>query len=212
MKSKHVFTGTLIIALLFATSVANAQIRIGVRSEVGLNTVTATKADFSVDNLNSFKVGPSVEFMLPLMGLGFDVSALYSNAKFTVKNVQDKENISKLYDVTEHFLDVPVNFKYKIGMLEPIDVFLAAGPYAQFKFGGDNIETMEKALSASIKDKKFQAGVNVGVGVEAFKLLQVGLSYRIKLTDDYSANTPEWTEALNNRKSGIWSLTASLYF
>lgn len=212
MKSKHVFTSTLIAALLLVSSMANAQLRVGLRAEVGLNTVTATKADFSVENLNSFKVGPSVEFMLPLVGLGVDASVLYSNEKLTVNNVQNKENISKLLDVKEHFVDVPVNLKYKIGLPLPVNMFVAAGPYAQFKVGGDDIATMEKTLSASIKDKKFQAGVNVGLGIEAFRTLQIGVNYRIKLTDDYSTDSADWNDLLNNRKDGIWSLTASLYF
>ena len=123
-----------------------------------------------------------------------------------------EKNVRTLFDVTEHFVDVPVNLKYTIGLPLPVNMFVAAGPYAQFKVAGSDVAAMEKELSADIKDKKFQAGVNVGVGVEAFKLLQVGLNYRIKLTDDYSANTPEWTDALSNRKSGFWSVTASVYF
>ena len=62
-----------------------------------------------------------------------------------------------------------------------------------------------------VKAKNFQAGINLGAGVELFERLAVGFNYRIKMTDDYSVSEPDFEE-LFNQKKGIWSVTATLFF
>ena len=73
---------------------------------------------------------------------------------------------------------------------------------------GDDIKF--SGVTDDIKAKAFEAGVNLGVGVELFKMLAVGVNYGIQLTDNYSVSKPVWSDALNNKK-GIWSFQATVY-
>lgn len=208
MKTKKLFLSAFIIMLMVGGT-ANAQLKFGVRGEVGINKPSFTKELYSVENMNAFKLGPTVEFMLPVVGLGVDGSLLYSNEKMNVKTVSDQGAETLIQDVQSHYIDVPVNLKYKIGIVGPVKAFLAAGPYAQFKVGGDEFSYGD--IKDKVEDKKFQAGINLGLGAEVINRVQLGFNYRMKLTDDYSVNEPTWKDLLNKNK-GFWSITAAVYF
>ena len=139
-------------------------------------------------------------------GLGLDVSVLYSNEKMEIK---DFKTDKALFEAENHYLDVPVNLKFKVGIVSPLKAYLAAGPYMQFKLSGDEFDW--DIITATIKEKNFQAGVNVGLGAEIFNSFQLGVNYRLKLTDDYSVSEPKWDDLFNENK-GFWALTATVYF
>ncbi|MDR2815696.1 MAG: PorT family protein [Proteiniphilum sp.] len=204
MKTNKLFLSSLILFLTMG-SAANAQLRFGVRGEVGLNTPSFSKDVIKVENLNSFRLGPTVEFMLPVVNFGVEGAILYSNDRMNVKGLSE-EGIQK---VSNHYLDVPVNLKYKIGFILPVKAYFAGGPYARFLVASDNFtwETIKDKVEA----KNFEAGVNLGAGVELFSRLAVGANYGIRMTDNYSVNEPKWTDAFNGKK-GSWSLTATVYF
>jgi hypothetical protein len=189
----------------------NAQVRFGAKGEVGINTPSLTKDVYSVENMNSYKIGPVAEFTLPLIGLGLDVSLLYSNEKMKVNKVNDEEKKVRIDELTSHYIDVPLNLKYRIGLLSLLKVYLAAGPYMQIKIAGDGSEKLEDVFG-DIGEKKFQSGLNFGIGADIISRVQVGFNYQLKLTDDYSVNEPKWDDALLNNNKGIWSLTASVFF
>ncbi len=209
MNSKKLFSGALMIAFLTIVSTANAQLRLGLKGEVGINKPLFTKDLYSVENMNAFKVGPSVEFMFSEQNLGIETSLLYSNEKMTVKNVESNGITNVLDKVSSHYVDIPVNLKYKIAIISPLKIYLAAGPYAQLKVAGD--EFTYDAFKNQVKNEKFQAGVNLGAGAELLSKIQVGFNYRMRLTDDYSSTQPQWEDILNENK-GFWSLSAALYF
>ena len=159
--------------------------------------------------MNDFKVGPTLEFMLPVVDFGIEGSVLYSNEKMNVKTVTEQEIKTIVEDISSHSIDVPVNLKYKIGLISPVKVFLAAGPYANFRLAGDDFEY--EAFMDKVEAKKFQAGINLGAGLELINRVAVGFNYRMKLTDDYAVNEPA-LEDIFNQKDGIWSVTATLFF
>lgn len=200
----------LAVALMLGVSFsANAQLKFGIRGEVGVNEPSLKKDDYKVENMNAFKIGPTVEFMIPLAGFGLDGSLLYSNEKMKVKNIDDGGTDNLLKEISSHYIDVPVNLKYKIGVIAPLKIYLAAGPYAQIKVGGDDFKIDD--ISTQVEDKNFQAGMNFGFGVDLIHRVQVGFNYRKKMTDNYSVDEPEWKDLLNDNK-GFWSMTASVYF
>lgn len=188
-------------------SSASAQFRLGIRGELGVNKLSANyKEMFSTENMNGFKVGPAFEFMLPVANFGIEGAILYSNDKMKVKDFSS----SNLFDdITSHYLDVPVNLKYKVGLISPIKVFIAAGPYVNFLLAGDEFTYTD--IKDKVKAKTFQAGLNVGIGTEILNKVQLGANYRLKLTDDYSVTQPDYSDAFNNR-DGLWSITAAFFF
>lgn len=205
MKKNRLLVIALIIAFSTIATTGYSQVRFGLRGEVGLNKATFSKEAIEVENLNTFKIGPTVEIMFPVMDFGVEASILYNNNKMDVAYLEDSSTPIK---VTNHYIDIPVNLKYKFGLISPVKIYAAAGPYAKIHVGGDDIKFAN--VTDDIKAKTFEAGVNLGLGVELFKRLAVGVNYGIQLTDDYSTNQPKWSDALNN-KDGLWSIQATVY-
>ena len=205
MKKNRLLVIALIIAFSTIATTGYSQVRFGLRGEVGLNKATFSKKAIEVENLNTFKIGPTVEIMFPVMDFGVEASILYNNNKMDVAYLEDS---STPIEVTNHYIDIPVNLKYKFGLISPVKIYAAAGPYAKIHVGGDDIKFSD--VTDDIKAKTFEAGVNLGLGVELFKRLAVGVNYGIQLTDDYSTNQPKWSDALNN-KDGLWSIQATVY-
>lgn len=205
MKKNRLLVIALIIAFSTIATTGYSQVRFGLRGEVGLNKATFSKEAIEVENLNTFKIGPTVEIMFPVMDFGVEASILYNNNKMDVAYLEDSSTPIK---VTNHYIDIPVNLKYKFGLISPVKIYAAAGPYAKIHVGGDDIKFAN--VTDDIKAKTFEAGVNLGLGVELFKRIAVGVNYGIQLTDDYSTNQPKWSDALNN-KDGLWSIQATVY-
>ncbi len=205
MKKNRLLVIALIVAFSTIATTGYSQVRFGLRGEVGLNKATFSKEAIEVENLNTFKIGPTVEIMFPVMDFGVEASILYNNNKMDVAYLEDS---STPIEVTNHYIDIPVNLKYKYGLISPLKIYAAAGPYAKIHVGGDDIKFAD--VTDDIKAKTFEAGVNLGLGVELFKRLAVGVNYGIQLTDNYSVNEPKWKDAFNN-KDGLWSIQATVY-
>lgn len=203
MKKNRFLVIALIVAFSTIATTGYSQLKFGLRGEVGLNKATFSKDAIDVENLNTFKIGPTIEFMFP-MDFGIEASLLYNNNRMEVKDGSALQDV----EVTNHYIDIPVNFKYKFGLISPVKIYAAAGPYARIHVAGDNINFDE--IIEDAKAKAFEAGVNIGIGVELFRKLAVGVNYGIPLTDNYSVNEAEWKDAFNN-KDGLWSIQATFY-
>lgn len=203
MKKNRLLVIALIVAFSTIATTGYSQLRFGLSGEVGLNKATFSKDAIDVENLNTFKIGPTVEFMFP-MDFGFEASLLYNNNKMEIK--EDGSAWQKVEE-TNHYIDIPVNLKYKYGLMLPVKIYATAGPYARLHVGGDDDF---RKVSDDIKAKSFEAGVNLGLGFELLRKVAVGVSYGIPLTDNYSVKAAKWTDAFNN-KDGVWSLQATFY-
>ncbi len=209
MKKNRFLILAVILAFSTITTTSYGQIRLGIRGEVGLNKASFSKDAIEVENLNSFKLGPTVEVMLPAINFGVEASVLYNNDRMDVAQLASGENSAREeISITNHYIDIPVNLKYKFGLLLPVKIYAAAGPYARIHVGGDDIKFSN--VTDDIKAKAFEAGVNLGLGLEVFSRLAVGVNYGMRLTDNYSADQPKWSDALNN-KDGVWSIQATVY-
>lgn len=208
-KNRLLLVVALVVAFSTIATSSYGQIRFGLRGEVGLNTPSFSKDALEVENLNSFKLGPTVEFMLPAMNFGLEASLLYNNDRMDVTHLVVGEGSSpEVVNATNHYLDVPLNLKYKFGLILPVKIYAAAGPYARFHIGGDDVDFSDGI--EQIKSKSFQAGINLGLGAEIFSRLAVGVNYGIHLTDNYSASTPTWEDVVN-KKDATWSIQATVY-
>ena len=209
MKKNRFLFLAIILAFSTITTTSYGQIRLGIRGEVGLNKASFSKDAIEVENLNSFKLGPTVEVMLPAMNFGVEASVLYNNDRMDVAQLTSGENSAREeISITNHYIDIPVNLKYKFGLLLPVKIYAAAGPYARIHIAGDDIKF--KNVVEDAKAKAFEAGINLGLGVEVFSRLAVGVNYGMQLTDNYSADKPVWSDALNNKKN-TWSIQATVY-
>jgi len=203
-------TGVAVLLLAMLSVPAFSQIRFGVKADVGLNNPSFNSDALKVENMTSYSIGPSIEAMILPLGvadLGIEASLLYNDNRMTVANLNGTTSEK---EVANRYLMLPVNAKLKFGMgMLPLRLYAAAGPYAGYLIQGDELDFNQAAND--IKAKEFQAGANIGVGFEILKMLQVGVNYRVQLTDNYAAEEPDWRDPLNG-KSESWSITGSIYF
>ncbi|GHT50771.1 membrane protein [Bacteroidia bacterium] len=157
-----------------------AQFHYGLKA--GVNLVEPDVKGFDVKSVTGFQVGPMIEFIVPVIGIGFDAAALYSQDEFKT-------------DANKNLL-IPVNLKYKLSLAGIVGAYAAVGPYASFNIDNDGIAGVAKA-------KSFGAGLNFGIGAEIFSKLQVGVTYQLGLTDNYEGAGALAGEALDSKVSGV---------
>lgn len=186
------------MAFLAVAIPAQAQLRFGIKGGLNITSVHFDSDLLKSDNITGFHIGPMIEATMPLLGLGFDAALLYSQKGMESSSSGVKTTMKTSY------IDVPVNLKWKFG-LPIVKAYLAAGPYASFRVGGDKIWNV---LSDQLETKSFGAGLNFGAGVEVFNHLQVGFNYELGLTDNFSAKKLD----LSSNKNRGWTVSAAILF
>ena len=186
------------LAFLAVAIPAQAQLRFGVKGGLNITSVHFDSDLLKSDNVTGFHIGPMIEATMPLLGFGFDAALLYSQKGMESSSSGVKTTMKTSY------IDVPVNLKWKFG-LPIVKAYLAAGPYASFRVGGDKIWNV---LSDQLETKSFGAGLNFGAGVEVFNHLQVGFNYELGLTDNFSAEKLD----LSSNKNRGWTISAAILF
>ena len=106
MKAIKVIFMTLVMVLGASSAMtASAQFRFGVKAGVNVNSLHFNKDVFESDNQTGFTGGLMTEFTVPVIGVGFDLSAMYvrRNAKFMEENniATDKRD----------YIEIPLNLK-----------------------------------------------------------------------------------------------------
>lgn len=191
---KRVYLLILVLVAWMAIP-AQAQFKWGIKGGANISSIhfSDLPETFSTDNLTGFHIGPTIELMAPLVGLGFDASILYSQTGMEIGTQTVKSD----------YLNIPVNLKWKIG-IPAVKVFAAAGPYVGFRLGGGKIWDV---LSDQIESKSFSAGLNIGAGVELIQHLQISATYQLGLTDNYSIKKLE----IDGKNRG-WLISAAILF
>ena len=154
--------------MLVAVTTAQAQCRFGVKGGVNIASVSFDRHVLDAENITGFHVGPTLEWNIPLLGIGIDGAVLYSQRGFGVRGESLRSD----------YIDVPVNAKFKFG-LPLISPFLAAGPYASFRVSSDkswDISGITDQVIRQVEAQSFAAGLNFTAGAEVMDVVQVGLT------------------------------------
>lgn len=202
MKKSVLFV--LIAVLGMVVVPASAQIKFGVKGGVNVSRASFSKDVLAADNLTGFNVGPMIEFQLPIVGIGMDAAILYSQRGFKDNTKVEDKTIKTSY------LDVPLNFKWKIG-IPLVKFFATAGPYISFKVAGEKFWDLPGSVTGQLKANSFGAGLNFGAGVELISHLQVGFNYGLGLTNDYETLGVKDVADANGKSRG-WSINAAILF
>ena len=198
-----------LMALVLSAGVAGAQVRFGIKAGANFNKIHV-KETLDPSGSCGFNAGVMAEFTVPIIGLNFDASLLYSRMNNAISTSYD-EATSALLDKDmswgKNFLEVPINIKYKFqipvisGIVAP---YIFTGPSFAFK------------LDKSFMDKTFQSTWNIGIGVELIHHLQVSGSYGFgmnNILDDVMESnginaTTKQLKAYNN----YWTVSAAWLF
>ncbi len=201
----------LIIALCFVminVYTVSSQLRFGIKGGFDVTDNRLNTDILNADNRLGFQIGATMEGKLPIIGLGFDLSALYGQQQYD-KAFDDKDGYQ--YTLSDYnYIAVPLNLKYKIGLAGSLGLFIAAGPYIQFKLDGGDLGRTKNTVTDQWNTKSFGAGVNAGAGVELFHHLELGMYYRKALTDNYG--TDNGIDDLVKNKPYNWNVSATYFF
>lgn len=199
---------TLLIAVLMCTAFsANAGFRFGIKAGLNINSLHFDKEKlFDSDNRCGWTGGVMVEYMLPVTGLGVDLSAMYTRMNAEAIG----EGANSLYgykQIGKDFIEVPLNIKYKFGIPMVGNIFkpyIYTGPAFAFKLGKNTVN--------DFKNKTCQVAWNVGLGVELVRHLQIQASYGFGIN-----NVARYVSELNpigdvKVKNNYWTITAAYLF
>lgn len=190
-----------ILVLLGGMLPLQAQTKFGLKGGLNVTSVHLNSDILKADNVTGFQIGPMMETMIPVLGLGFDAAILYAQ-----KGMDLKSGTGVTDQVKTSYLNVPVNLKWKFG-LPLAKLYVAAGPYFDFRIGGDKFWEVPGSVVDQVKAKTFSTGLNLGAGAELFSHLQVGFNYGWGLTDNYHAERSDISA-----KNRGWSITAAILF
>ena len=190
---KKLLTIASVLFLVSLTTTVQAQLRFGVRG--GANFSKIDVKEIKSNTSTGWFLGPSCEFLIPVVGLGLDAAFMYSQekTKFTRAGVASNEKMFKV-----HRLILPVNIKYKFP-IPFVSPFIFAGPEFDFNLK-DNADSF-KGFVSNVTDrdtydaKGANISLNIGAGVELFDRLDVFVNYNYGLNDtlkDFDSNTKLW--------------------
>lgn len=193
------------IAIVMAIAIvfpASAQFAIGPRLGVTVNKFKFDESIMASDNRAGFTGGLQIEFVVPIVNLGFDLSAMYvhRSSDLTINSI--KESVGRDY------IEIPLNLKYKLGLPivgKIISPYIFTGPSFAFL-------TSKKAISEFYTSKKCDISWNVGIGVQLISHLQIGASYGFGLNKAIEYIKPEVNTAAIEGKNRYWTITAAWLF
>ena len=191
-----------IVAVVFSALPADAQLRFGLRAGVAVNSLHFSTKTFDASNRAGFTGGAMLEFTAPVIGLGFDLSAMYvrrNSQWLETNNIPQKDN--------RDYIDIPLNLKWRmnIPLINAIArPFLTTGPSFSFL-------TSRKSAENAYRNRSFDTAWNFGFGLELFKHVQVGASYGIGLTKALKTIGATGTSNIDGRNR-YWTVTAAYMF
>lgn len=189
--------GVLMVAVgLMMAAPAQAQFHFGVKGGLNLSKVSFSKSDLKGDNKTGWFIGPMAEFTLPIIGVGADVAALYSQTDLAAKGYS--------VDAKLKTIEIPVNLKWSFGFGTLLGAYIAAGP--QFGF---NIGNKKGFMSYDLK--KNNTTFNVGAGLKLLKHVQVGVNYNFALSRTATIDIPELNETIKI-KNNTWQVSLAYLF
>ena len=194
----------LVLIMMAAVIPASAQFKFGPRVGINVNKLHFDETTFATDNRAGFTAGLQMEFTIPVINLGFDLSAMYvrRSAEFATK-VADTDK-----DYHSDYIEIPLNLKYKIGLPivgKVITPYIFTGPSFAFL-------TSKKEIKDFVKNKKCDVAWNFGVGVQLIDHLQVSASYGLGLNKAMEFADKDFQEAVINGKNRYWTITAAWLF
>lgn len=197
----------VIVALLVAVmgfGVAEAQFRFGIKAGLNLNTLELKDLKSNLDSENGvgWTGGVMTEFQVPIIGLCFDLSLMYTRMNAS-SNMFTEDN--KEFAYNKNFLQVPLNLKYKLSLPAVghiVAPYIFTGPSFAFK--------LDKNLVDDIKTKTCQIAWNIGLGLELIRHIQVGASYGFGINNIVPKNLLNAKDL--DMKNSYWTITAAYLF
>ena len=196
------------IALVSIVGTASAQISFGAKIGAKINDLNFKQERYGDATNTGITGGLMFEYMFPKTNVGIEASLMY----FYVKTAFDDDANSSLptpVKYTTHFIELPVNFKWKIGLpvaRKVVTPYLTTGPALSVIAGERQVAVNHIRCKTAVFDWNF------GLGVELFEKFQVGVNYGLALTNAYETFgfKGQWTDI--DSKKNSWTISATYMF
>lgn len=172
---KNILSLAVIVAALAFAMPSQAQIQFGVKAGLNIDNIDLknAQANVSAKNRTGFFAGVTADVTIPLAGLGADIAVLYDNK---VVGISDGTNDA---NKTLHYISMPINAKYTVGLSSLASVYLATGPQFSWNVGDRNWKPANINQGWELKSSEFSW--NIGCGVTALSHVRVGYNYNIAI-------------------------------
>ena len=196
---KKILTIAVLFAALMTAVPAKAEVKFGLKGGLNLTSMSLDANAFSKSNQAGFFIGPTVKFTIPIVGLGFDASALYDQRKAEVDDTSIKQQS----------IQIPINIRYGIGLGSTASIYFFAGPQFGFNVGDKDIKT--DVGNWTFKSSNISA--NVGLGLMLLRHLQISANYNFGLgkTGELTKNTVP-NQIKENGKLNAWQIGVAYFF
>lgn len=210
---KRIYTAVAVALMAMAAIPASAQVKLGVKGGLNVSKMSVSSDVLDADNRAGWFIGPTLKLTVPIVGLSFDVSALYDQKS---TKVSDDNNGSKT--IKQQAIDIPVNVRYGVGLGDAANIFFFAGPQFAFNVGDKEFKwNSTSSYENTFQLKKSTLSVNVGAGVTLLSHLQLTANYNIacgKTGDATVWNTVEKTSqaVVKNGRTNSWQVGVAYFF
>lgn len=196
---KKILTIAVLFAALMTAVPAKAEVKFGLKGGLNLTSISLDANAISKSNQAGFFIGPTFKFTIPIVGLGFDASALYDQRKAEVDNTS----------VKQQSIQIPINLRYGIGLGSTASIYFFAGPQFGFNVGDKDIKT--DVGNWTFKSSNISA--NVGLGLMLLRHLQISANYNFGLgkTGELTKNTVP-NQIKENGKLNAWQIGVAYFF
>lgn len=166
---------------------AKAGIEFGIEAGMNLSKLSVSKnlKQFTdPQNRYGFYVGPKMNFNF--LGFGGDVALLYNQRRLSLTDHTSK---------TFRSVEVPVNFRYTLGLSSIAAVYASTGPQFGFNIGNCKwgiTDITVGRIADAFKRENMNVSWNIGAGVKLAGHVELGIGYNImlsKYSKTYGAGT-----------------------
>ena len=204
----------LLILSLFIAVPATAQFNWGIKA--GLNLPEApTNIRGIIDGNTGWYAGPMVKFTFPILGIGIEADALYSESGVAIDGDTYKKSSIEIPLYLRYDLKVPAISKFMIP-------FIAVGPQWGYTFGKKEFgQKLQDTKNLSDVNKYFKYddslfSLNLGLGLILFNHLQIHANYNIALGQNYeyefeNLNLLNGLETIKS-KNNMWQISLAYIF
>lgn len=189
----------------FSTEKSSESVRFGIRAGLNFATMTGDDVD-DVDSRTAFHVGVIAD--IPLLKSLYIQSGVYLTQKGLKYNDELDNDIDGEVTAKPMYLEIPVLASYRYNFSDATQLQFNVGPYFAFGLGGKvKAEASYENVSASeevdffgddddqLGGKRFDCGLQVGLGLTFAKHIYVGGAYEFGFTDaikDTKAKNSNW--------------------
>lgn len=177
---KKFITGALMVcAMLMAAPAAQAAgFKVGPKVGLNINKFSMDQSVIGADNRCGFTAGVAAQFTVPMIGVGADVSVMYTrrNNEASATQLNTITGIKEVFSSKTHYdyISVPVHLMYKLELPAVSNIvapYVLTGPDFSFR--------VSKEIMNDFYAKKCNVAWDFGLGVEFIKHLQISATYSL---------------------------------